>query len=61
MLKAKKEKEDLKEENFHFDIFVSYSPADRVWVETLLIPEMEEKQPRLRVCVHERDFQVDII
>ena len=58
-LKAK-EKQDLKEE-YDFDIFVSYSPVDRIWVETLLLPEMEEKQPRLRVCVHERDFQVKII
>ena len=37
---------------------MSYSPEDQAWVETQLIPEMEEKQPRLKVCVHERDFQV---
>ena len=52
-----KEKHDTKEE-YDYDIFVSYSPEDQAWVETQLIPEMEEKQPRLRVCVHERDFQV---
>ena len=39
-------------------MFVSYSPVDSSWVETKLLPEMEEKQPRLRVCARERDFQV---
>ena len=52
-----KEKHDTKEE-YDYDIFVSYSPEDQAWVENQLIPEMEEKQPRLKVCVHERDFQV---
>ena len=52
-----KEKHDSKEE-YDYDIFVSYSPEDQAWVEDQLIPEMEEKQPRLKVCVHERDFQV---
>ena len=55
-LKAK-EKQDGEKENI-FDMFVSYSPVDSSWVETKLLPEMEEKQPRLRVCARERDFQV---
>ena len=51
-----KEKEEARE--FQYDAFVSYSPGDAAWVEEHLLPEMEEREPRLRVCIHQRDFQV---
>jgi len=46
------------EEPFTFDVFVSYSPADREWVWQTLLPRLEEAG--LRVCLDERDFEIGI-
>ncbi len=43
---------------FTFDVFVSYSPADREWVWQTLLPRLEEAG--LRVCLDERDFEIGI-
>jgi serine/threonine protein kinase len=40
---------------FSYDVFISYSPADRLWVQQELWPWLE--QAGLRVCIDLRDFQ----
>ena len=50
----KKEMTDL------YDVFISYSQEQHDWVTQQLIPELEEKNPKLRVCIHERDFKVGV-
>ncbi|XP_029986681.1 toll-like receptor 2 [Sphaeramia orbicularis] len=39
-----------------YDAFVSYSEMDAGWVEAHLIPELEESEPPLSLCLHKRDF-----
>ncbi|KAL0970685.1 hypothetical protein UPYG_G00245690 [Umbra pygmaea] len=39
-----------------YDAFVSYSERDVEWVEEFLVPEMENSQPPLSLCLHKRDF-----
>ncbi|KAG7495843.1 toll-like receptor 2 [Solea senegalensis] len=45
-----------------FDAFVSYSERDAGWVESFLVPELEESgetdddSPPLTLCLHKRDF-----
>ena len=39
-------------------MFVSYSDEDEAWVREELLKQIEEREPRMRACVHERDFQV---
>ena len=40
-----------------YDAFVSYCSTDKDWLEEELMYNMEEKY-RLKLCIHERDFQV---
>ncbi|EAL41903.2 AGAP006974-PA [Anopheles gambiae str. PEST] len=47
----------LKEADFHYDVFVSYSNADRSWVLDHLLPNMEGVS-QINLCLHERDFEV---
>ncbi|XP_053195579.1 toll-like receptor 2 [Scomber japonicus] len=54
-LKAKK-KPKLKKEELEYDAFVSYSEMDSGWVEAHLIPELEQSEPPVRLCLHKRDF-----
>ncbi|XP_062289949.1 toll-like receptor 2 isoform X2 [Scomber scombrus] len=54
-LKAKR-KPKLKKGEFEYDAFVSYSEMDSGWVEAHLIPELEQSEPPLRLCLHKRDF-----
>ncbi|XP_041640049.1 toll-like receptor 2 [Cheilinus undulatus] len=54
-LRAKK-KPKLKKGELEFDAFVSYSEMDSGWVEAHLVPELEQVEPRLRLCLHKRDF-----
>ena len=49
---------DKKDMSYLFDVFVSYSHEDHQWVTEQLIPELEHKNPKLKVCIHERDFKV---
>ena len=49
---------DKKDMGHIYDVFVSYSQADHQWVTEDLLPELEQKNPKLRVCIHERDFKV---
>ena len=41
-----------------YDVFISYSHEDQEWVTKQLIPQLEENSPKLKVCIHERDFKV---
>ncbi|XP_041640106.1 toll-like receptor 2 [Cheilinus undulatus] len=54
-LRAKR-KPKLKKGELEFDAFVSYSEMDSGWVEAHLVPELEQVEPRLRLCLHKRDF-----
>jgi Leucine-rich repeat (LRR) protein len=44
---------------FNYDIFMSYSDHNREWVLNSLLPNLESKS-KVKVCLHERDFQVGI-
>ncbi|XP_045508810.1 toll-like receptor 13 isoform X1 [Colias croceus] len=44
---------------FNYDVFVSYCNEDRAWVLDQLLPHVE-KDCRISVCLHERDFQVGL-
>lgn len=44
---------------FNYDIFISYSDHNREWVLNSLLPNLESKS-KVKVCLHERDFQVGI-
>jgi hypothetical protein len=44
---------------FNYDIFMSYSDHNREWVLNSLLPNLEYKS-KVKVCLHERDFQVGI-
>ncbi|XP_068444949.1 toll-like receptor 2 [Clinocottus analis] len=54
-LRAKR-KPKLKKGELEYDAFVSYSEMDSAWVEAHLVPELEESEPYLRLCLHKRDF-----
>ncbi|CAJ1052601.1 toll-like receptor 2 [Xyrichtys novacula] len=54
-LKAKR-KPKLKKGELNFDAFVSYSEMDSGWVDAHLVPQLEQVQPPLRLCLHKRDF-----
>ena len=44
-----------------YDVFISYSHEDQEWVTKQLIPQLEENSPKLKVCIHERDFKVGMV
>ncbi|KAL7886701.1 hypothetical protein AOLI_G00044220 [Acnodon oligacanthus] len=47
------------EEEMKYDAFVSFSSHDEAWVFGELAPRLEEQgHPRLRLCLHNRDFEV---
>lgn len=46
-------------DNYRFDLFVSYSEKDRSFVLDQLIPNLE-KRSEITICLHERDFQVGL-
>ena len=43
-----------------YDVFISYSHEEHDWVTQQLIPELEMKNPKLKACIHERDFKVGV-
>lgn len=54
-------KQQLNEkQEFTYDVFISYSDADRAWVLDELITHLEGTAD-IRVCFHERDFLVMFI
>ena len=52
------EKKDI---SYLYDVFISYSHTEHDWVTQSLIPELEQKNPKLKVCIHERDFKVQLV
>ncbi|XP_063054328.1 toll-like receptor 13 [Engraulis encrasicolus] len=51
--------EEEEEEEEQFDAFVSFSSRDEAWILRELAPRLEEQgDPRLRLCLHNRDFEV---
>ncbi|XP_035223555.1 LOW QUALITY PROTEIN: toll-like receptor 13 [Stegodyphus dumicola] len=46
------------ESRYKYDAFLSYNSANTPWVITYLIPALEDQEPKFKLCVHERDFQV---
>ncbi|KAI4901601.1 hypothetical protein NFI96_026400, partial [Prochilodus magdalenae] len=50
---------EVEVEEMKYDAFVSFSSHDEAWVFGELAPRLEEQgQPRLRLCLHHRDFEV---
>ncbi|PVD24229.1 hypothetical protein C0Q70_14699 [Pomacea canaliculata] len=45
----------LQDQVYNYDVFVSYAEGDLRWVQTRLMPEVEQRLG-LRLCVHQRDF-----
>lgn len=53
------EGEEKEEEEVRYDAFVSFSSLDEAWVLGEMAPMLEEEgEPRLRLCLHHRDFEV---
>ncbi|XP_035269130.1 toll-like receptor 13 [Anguilla anguilla] len=51
--------EEEEEEERMFDAFVSYSSKDEAWVTEEMVRKLErEGETRLRLCLHNRDFEV---
>lgn len=46
------------EEAFTYDVFVSYCEQNRDWIIDEFLPNVEQYRD-IKVCLHERDFQVD--
>ncbi|XP_063220547.1 toll-like receptor 13 [Bacillus rossius redtenbacheri] len=44
---------------YNYDVFISYSDPNRDWVLDELLPNLENTS-NLKVCLHERDFQVGL-
>ena len=47
-----------KQAGYRYDVFVSYSHADRAWVWDEMLPRLEGAG--LRVCVDDRDFEIGV-
>ena len=41
-----------------YDVFICHCREDKHWVLEELVPELEKKDPMIKVCIHERDFDV---
>ncbi|KAI7811310.1 toll-like receptor 2 [Triplophysa rosa] len=44
-------------DELRYDAFVSYSQHDAEWVEEILVPNLENAQPPVALCLHQRDFR----
>ncbi|XP_067668965.1 toll-like receptor 3 [Haliotis asinina] len=53
----KRQEVDTGDYDYSYDAFVAYSAPDRPWVIKTLLPVLEDKEG-LKLCVHDRDFQV---
>lgn len=59
MKNTRRRKSNINNDNYRFDLFVSYSEKDRDFVLDQLIPNLE-KRSEITICLHERDFQVGL-
>ncbi|KAF4523525.1 hypothetical protein B566_EDAN013067, partial [Ephemera danica] len=49
---------NVQQKNFEYDVFVSYSSADRSWVFENLMKTLESEEYKYTLCLHERDFHL---
>ena len=56
--KRKRLRPQIYEQDFLFDAFLSYNKADGDWAVDVLLQQLEGQDPPLKLCVHERDFQI---
>ncbi|XP_076349861.1 toll-like receptor 4 isoform X2 [Tachypleus tridentatus] len=56
--KVKRYREIQEAENYIYDVFVSYNSAETEWVYQRLLPALETGEIRLKVCIHDRDFEL---
>ena len=54
--KSRQCQELLDRREYKYDAFVIYSQADSQWVIHQLRPQLEENRPKLRLCIHQRDW-----
>ena len=57
LMMSNRRKSGTNDDQYRFDLFVSYSDKDRQFVLDQLIPNLE-KRSEITICLHERDFQV---
>ncbi|XP_071034400.1 toll-like receptor 6 [Parasteatoda tepidariorum] len=43
---------------YKYDAFISYNSNDTSWIASSLIPALERQDPKLKLCIHDRDFEV---
>ena len=46
----------MQSRDYQFDVFISFSSHDYIWVKDILIPILDQQQ--IRYCIHSRDFIV---
>jgi predicted nucleotide-binding protein len=52
------DKDSRQQNDFRYDIFISYSHKDKSWVNGVLLPRLEREG--LRVCIDDRDFEIGV-
>ncbi|KAL6082428.1 hypothetical protein STEG23_027539 [Scotinomys teguina] len=55
-LQAKRKPKKAPCRDIRYDAFVSYSEQDSYWVENLMVQQLENSDPRFKLCLHKRDF-----
>lgn len=55
-LQAKRKPKKAPCRDICYDAFVSYSQQDSHWVENLMVQQLENSDPRFKLCLHKRDF-----
>ncbi|XP_075469186.1 toll-like receptor 2 type-2 [Ascaphus truei] len=55
-LQAKRKPLKVSERDICYDAFISYSERDSEWVENMMVQELENTNPPLKLCLHKRDF-----
>ncbi|XP_053559729.1 toll-like receptor 2 [Bombina bombina] len=55
-LKAKKKPLLVSDREIVYDAFISYSERDSEWVQNMMVQELENTTPSLKLCLHKRDF-----
>ena len=54
--KSREYQQSLDKREYAYDAFVMYNQADSKWVIHQLRPQLEENRPKLRLCIHQRDW-----
>ena len=55
-MKSREYQQLLDQREYAYDAFVMYCHADSQWVIHQLRPQLEENRPKLRLCIHQRDW-----